>query len=68
MQLTLSVREIRDIIAKVAANYPEDIFLPPLSNKLSRQPPDCYTAAGARLACRRILEEIEKAVEDEPAR
>jgi hypothetical protein len=47
------------ILADVRAHYAEDIFTPPDGTRTF--PPDCYTAAGARLACDLLREELLKA-------
>ena len=52
----VSLRRVREIIRRVECYYPPSIFIPPPRGTT----PDCYTAAGARLACKLILEELEK--------
>lgn len=50
-----ALEETLAVVAEVRAHYPEDVFTPPPKGKA----PDCYSAAGCRIACDLIREEIE---------
>ncbi len=46
----IAIDDVLKIIDLVRNHYAEDLFTPPPESKL----PDCYSAAGARLACDNI--------------
>ena len=54
----VKVSEVQEIVDSVASNYPESIFSEPHFG--GDYPPDTYTAAGCRLACKNIKVELEK--------
>ena len=57
----ISTETVFEMIAGIRAQYPETIFTPPKKGS----PPDCYGAAGARLACDLIRQEIDEYLENE---
>jgi len=56
--IKVDLEDLYMIINNCRGLYPEDIFIHPVKGKLSC--PDAYAAAGARLACDRILYNIEE--------
>jgi len=51
---TAALERVLEIVDDVARRYPSEVFTPPPKGKL----PDCYSAAGARLACCAIREDV----------
>jgi len=49
-----ALERVLEIVDDVAKHYPPEVFTPPPEGKL----PDCYSAAGARLACKAIREDV----------
>ena len=56
MNKFISIKNVWKYIAKVEKAYPIEIFSEPKKGSA----PDCFTAAGARLACELIRQEIVK--------
>lgn len=53
-----TLREVEEKVDFVQSHYSEEIFTPVEKHALPI-PPDCYSAAGARIACKFIRHEIQ---------